>query len=135
MIHPTEAIVIQRVVARAFGDPVGVRDMRALEAALARPFALKNGIPAYPTFLNKASVLFQGLLMAKPFAGANRRTSLCILALVLQSKGYRLDVTAGDLGKMLPAIELGFASWHRVTVWLKGRVRRVAPGQGAGERA
>lgn len=124
MILPNEAVIIQREVARAFGDPVGVRDPQALESALARPFSAQNGIPAYPTFLNKASVMFQGLLMDKPFAGANRRASLCILAIVLQSRGYRLDVRPGDLNRMLPAIELGFASWHRITVWIKGHTRR-----------
>ncbi len=126
MIHPNEAIFIQREVARAFGDPVGVRDAEALALALARPFSSNNGIPAYPTFLNKAAVLFQGLLSEKPFLGANRRTSLCILAIVLQSRGYRLEVTPADLHRMLPAIELGFASWHRVTAWIKGRAKRVA---------
>lgn len=134
MIHPSEAIAIQREVALAFGDPVGVRDRRALEAALAKPFAARNGIPAYPTFLGKASVMFQGLLSTKPFAGANRRTSLCILAIVLQSGGYRLEVSAADLERMLPAIELGFASWHRVAVWIKAHATRVAPPKQRGER-
>jgi len=132
MIHPSEAAVIQREVARAFGEPEGVRDMAALKAALSRPFATRQGIPVYPTLFAKAGAMFQGLLMERPFEGANRRTSLCILALVLQSRGYRLECDLEDLKRMLPGIELGFTSWHRVAAWIKGCARREGPRAGRG---
>lgn len=130
MILPHEAEAIQRVVAEAFGDPVGVRDAQALQEALARPLASQNGIPSYPTYFNKVSVLFQSLVQRRPFAGANRRTALVITALLLEEKGYRLNVDPERLKPLLTGMELGFTSWHRVSAWMKESTirRRVVRG-------
>lgn len=129
MILPHEAEAIQRIVAETFGDPVGVRDAEALNRALARPFAEKNGIPVYPTYFNKVSALFQSLAEHRPFAGANRRTALVIVALLLEEKGYQLQVNADRLKPMLVGMELGFTTWHRVSAWIKEHTvrSRVAP--------
>lgn len=119
MIHPEAAIAIQREVASTFGDPVGVRDMDALVRALGRPFATKNGIPSYPTFFNRVSVLFQGMIDGRPFLGANRRTAVTVMAYLLESRGYRLTATKADIDLLLLGVEAGYSSWHRVTVWIK----------------
>lgn len=124
MILPSEAEVVQRVVAQAFGDPVGVRDAAALERALARPFATREGIPVYPTFFNKLSALLVGLTEARPFAGANRRTALCLVALLLKEKGYRFSPPPGEVRTVFQGVELGFTTWHRVTVWIKRHAKR-----------
>lgn len=125
MILASEAATVQREVALAFGDPVGVRDARGLETALARPFAVQNGIPVYPTFFNKLSALLMGLLDARPFEGANRRTALCIVALLLNEKGYRFCPPADEAKALIHGVELGFTTWHRVTVWIKRHAKRA----------
>lgn len=124
MIHPREAAIIQEEVAKAFGDRVGVRDEAALHRALGRPFARDNGLPAYPTLFNKVSILLYSLLEARPFEGGNRRTALCIVALVLRENGYTLHCSAEDVKPLLQGVEIGFTSWHRVTAWIKGHTRR-----------
>lgn len=124
MIHPSEVEVIQREVAESFGEKVGIRDGKGLEEVLARPFATRNGIPVYPTFLNRVAVLLQGLVQMAPFHGANRRTSLCVAVLVLQEKGYRLRADAEQVKTLFHGVELGFTTWHRVTVWIKGHTLR-----------
>lgn len=132
MIQPHEAEAIQRIVAQTFGDPVGVRDARALQEALARPFATRNGIPVYPTYMNKVSALFQQLVEKRPFAGANRRTALVIAALLLEEKGYRLKASADALKPLLVGMELGFTSFHRVTAWIKAHSERRPAARGVG---
>lgn len=127
MIQPHEAELIQRIVAETFGEPVGVRDPEALRQALARPFAHQNGIPVYPTYFNKVAALFQSMVERRPFAGANRRTALVIVALLLEEKGYRLQVDVDRLKPMLLGMELGFTTWHRVSAWIKQSTVRAAP--------
>lgn len=119
MIHPDEAVAIQRVVAERFGDPAGVADPDGLAWALARPFATNGGIPSYPTFFNKVSALFQGLLLRRPFAGANRRTAFCIAALLLKERGYRLVCEPKEVQTLVTGVEMGFTTYHRITVWIK----------------
>lgn len=130
MVHPDEAELVQRVVAEAFGEPAGVRDPEALRQALARPLAHQNGIPVYPTYFNKVAALFQSLVERRPFAGANRRTALVIVALLLEEKGYRLQIDVDRLKPMLVGMELGFTSWHRVSAWIKQSTVRRAPLRG-----
>lgn len=131
MITISEARLIQREVATAFGDCVGVGDEAALKEALARPFATDRGVPVYPTFFNKVGALLQGILEHKPFKGANRRTALCVAALLLQQKGYTLRFEQGALEVLFTGIELGFTTNHRVTAWIKGHTikERAVAGQ------
>jgi|GEM_PF-2376341 Prophage maintenance system killer protein len=130
MILPHEAEAIQQVVAETFGDPVGVRDEKALREALARPFATQQGIPSYPTYFGKVGALLQALVERKPFAGANRRTALVIAALLLEERGYRLKPDPGRLKALMTGMELGFTSPHRVSAWIKENTVRARPARG-----
>lgn len=128
MIPVHEAEAIQKEVASLFGDPIGVLDREALVRALARPFATnQTGIPVYPTFFNRLSILFQGLIETKPFAGSNRRTALTILVYLLDARGYRFQTTQRDIDALLLGVEAGFTTWHRVTAWIKGHTVKVNP--------
>lgn len=126
MIKPSEAERIQQRVAESFDDRAGLRSKADLEWVLARPFALNNGIPAYPTFFNKLSALVQGMLERRPFVGANRRTALCLAALLLREKGYKLRFTQDELDRLIKGVELGFTSTHRIAIWIKSHTVREA---------
>ncbi len=126
MMTPSEAAVVQRTVAQSFDDPIGVRNPSELEWVLARPFARQNGIPAYPTFFSQVSAMVQGVLEKRPFAGANRRTALCMLVLLLQQKGYRLRLSGDEFERLVTGVELGFTTTHRIAVWLKSHTVREA---------
>lgn len=124
MILPSEAAAVQEAAALAFGEPVGVKDPQALEEVLSRPFVARGGVPVYPTFFNKLSALLVGMVQARPFAGANRRTALLIVALLLKERGYRFSPPSGEAKALMQGIELGFTTWHRVTLWIKRHARR-----------
>lgn len=126
MMTVGEIEVIQRTVAEAFGDPVGIRDAELLQACLHRPFATENGIPVYPTLFNKISAVFHGILEHKPFKGANRRTGLCVMVFLLERNGYELHFEQRDLEGLVTGVELGFTTVHRTTAWIKGHAVRGA---------
>jgi death-on-curing protein len=63
MIDLETAIYAHGVLIDDFGGSKGVRDLGGLEAALARPYATFDQQELYPTPVNKASVIFESLIL------------------------------------------------------------------------
>ncbi len=57
-------------------SPVGIKDKNLLESAIARPFASVGGRDAYETPIEKAAVLFHGIINNHAFFNGNKRTAL-----------------------------------------------------------
>lgn len=73
-----------------FGGAPGVRDLGALEGALARPFAEFAGQEAHPTVHDKAAALMHGLASSHPFVDGNKRVALATMLVFLRLNGYHL---------------------------------------------
>jgi death-on-curing protein len=68
-----EVVVLHRAILVATGGAEGIRDLNALESALAQPKATFDGTDLYPTVVDKASALAFGLAMNHPFVDGNKR--------------------------------------------------------------
>ena len=55
MIDVKEAEVIHRILIDTFGGAEGIRDISALDSALARPFQTFDNRDLYPTVIHKAA--------------------------------------------------------------------------------
>ncbi len=58
------------------GGAAGIRDLGALEAALARPHAGFAGEERFPTRFAKAAALMGSIIQRHPFVDGNKRTGL-----------------------------------------------------------
>ncbi|MGH7235330.1 MAG: type II toxin-antitoxin system death-on-curing family toxin, partial [Nitrospiraceae bacterium] len=58
------------------GGEHGVRDLGALESALARPQAAFGDTQFYPDVMTKAAALMDGLTRNHPFIDGNKRASI-----------------------------------------------------------
>jgi death-on-curing protein len=68
-----------------FGGVQGIRDQRALEAALARP---QTGY--YRDIIEQAAALLESLSQNHPFVDGNKRTAIAVTAAFLRIDGFRL---------------------------------------------
>lgn len=75
------------------GGAEGVRDVGALEAAVARP----RNVLAYgtPDLADLAAALAHGIARGHPFVDGNKRTSLVAAELFLALNGFRLALDDG----------------------------------------
>ncbi len=130
MLTIEEVCLLHQELAGALGRPAALRDRACLETVLARPYALRQGIPAYPTYFSKVAVIVQGLVRERPFTALNRTTALLVLALLLHRRGYRLQAEAKDVLPLLQGIAIGFTSPHSITRWIKAHATPRREGDG-----
>ena len=71
MISVKQAIEIHEIVVKAFGGSIGVRDLGALESALARPFQTFGGEDLYSDFFTKAAAIAESVIINHPWKSEN----------------------------------------------------------------
>jgi len=85
MIDIKTAENIHNILIERFGGSKGIRDLKALDAALARPYATFDGIDLYPAIEEKAAALFESIIINHPFIDGNKRAAYVLLRLILMN--------------------------------------------------
>ncbi|MEL7246581.1 MAG: Fic family protein, partial [Cyanobacteria bacterium J06573_2] len=68
-----EVIELHRQIIEQSGGALGIRDLGALESALAQPYMTFGGEELYPKLVDKASAIGFSLVMNHPFIDGNKR--------------------------------------------------------------
>ncbi len=66
MIEVSEVLKLHTILIDNFGGAHGVRDMAALESALARPFQTFQGNDLYPSIFEKGAAMVESVLINHP---------------------------------------------------------------------
>ena len=74
MISLKEIAEIHQTLLDEFGGAHGIRDLPALDSAIARPFQRFDNHELYPDPIHKAASLIESILMNHPFVDGNKRT-------------------------------------------------------------
>jgi len=124
MHYPTEIEVIalhERVMAQS-GGAVGLRDLGALESAVAQPRMTFGGSELYPTLVEKAAALGFSLIANHPFVDGNKRTGHAAMRLLLLAAGYRIASDVDAQEAIILAVAAGQLDRAGFTAWLQGVV-------------
>lgn len=118
MITVEDVLEIHTAVISKFGGADGVRDLNALESALARPFQTFNGQELNNSIFEKAAALLQSILINHPFIDGNKRTAYVLARLFLQH--YKTDITATENEKYNFIIDIasGKTDFENIVKWL-----------------
>ena len=81
-----EVIVIHEYLIGEFGGSSGIRDLAALESALARP---QTGY--YNNINEESAALMESLAINHPFIDGNKRVSFFVTDVFLRLNGYYID--------------------------------------------
>lgn len=73
-------------------EPIGVVQQSALDMIIALPKQEVFNTELYPTFLDKAVVIYQKLVKKHIFHNGNKRTAFHVLAYFLRVNGYKLTM-------------------------------------------
>lgn len=117
-----EVLELHRRLIELFGGSAGIRDLRALESALAQPRLTFGGEELYPTIAEKAASLGFSLIKNHPFVDGNKRVGHAAMETYLVLNGYEIDASADEQEQVvlqLAAGELGrgqFADWLRAHI-------------------
>jgi death-on-curing protein len=110
----------QRVIGHL--SEAGVRDLAALETAVARPTVTFDAEDLYPTLDGKAAALLHGLATTGAFIEAGRETALLAAECFLAANGATLHATDRDLERAGTAVASGEMSVDALAIWIRQRI-------------
>jgi death-on-curing protein len=114
------AIAVHAEQLAEHGGGEGVRDLRLLESALARP----RNLAAYgdPGVAELAAAYAFGIARNHPFIDGNKRTAAVIAETFLMLNGYALAATDAELVVAFLALAGGELSEEETAVWFRERL-------------
>jgi death-on-curing protein len=86
-----EIVDLHLLIAKATGGATGIRDLGALESAVAQPKAAFDGNELHPLLTEKAAVLCFSIVQGHPFVDGNKRTGHAAMAAFLLLNGVEID--------------------------------------------
>jgi death-on-curing protein len=110
-----------------YGGGEGIRDEGGLLAAIARPYATFDQQELYPSTIEKATAIFESLIINHPFIDGNKRTAYILMKAILNEDG--LDVMASDdeKYKMTIAASSGKIRFDEIKLWIEEHLVKINP--------
>ena len=117
-----EVLVAHRRAILRFGGTLGVRDLGALQSALARP---RTGY--YVDIIQEAAALLESLSQNHPFLDGNKRTVIGVTGAFLRTNGYRLKCDNLKAYQFLMGLyETNMFHFDALERWLRAHARPVS---------
>ena len=105
------------------GGERGIRDLRLLRSAVARPQATFDQRDLYPDIFFKAAALLESLVNNHPFVDGNKRTGITATGLFLQLNGYPFQTSQEDLVAFTLSVAQGMETIESIASWLSMHTR------------
>ena len=119
-----EVLELYHRIIRQSGGSQGIRDLGALESALAQPRMTFGNQELYPTVVEKASALGFSLIKNPPFVDGNKRTGHAAMETFLVLNGFELDASVDEQEQIILQVASGELESDEFTAWLSGHVVR-----------
>ena len=123
-----EVVDLHRAIIEASGGSKGIRDLGALESALAQPRAAFADADLYPGLLEKATALAFSLCGNHPFVDGNKRIAHAAMEVFLILNGYELRAEIDDQERLMLGLAEGSISRDELLTWIREHAHpRPAP--------
>jgi len=118
-----EVIELHRTIVERTGGSQGIRDLGALESALAQPKATFGGMDLHPSIVGKASALGFSLIANHAFVDGNKRIGHAALETFLILNGYEIEASVDEQEHVILEVAKGNLRRAGFGEWLQGHVR------------
>ena len=120
-----EVVELHRRLLQVTGGATGIRDLGALEAAIAQPKATFGGADLYPTLVEKATALCFSLIQGHPFLDGNKRVGHAAMDTFLVLNGEEVDAPVDDQERLIMDLAAGYISRSHLADWLRHHLKSV----------
>jgi len=120
-----EVIELHRMVIEQAGGLPGLRDLGALESAVAQPRMAFGGTDLYPSLVEKSAALCFSLVKNHPFVDGNKRVGHAAMETLLILNGFEIDASTDEQEQLVLALAEGQLSREDVVEWLRGHLREA----------
>jgi len=111
----------QRIIAQS-GGADGVRDVGALESAIAQPEMSYDEQDLYPTLIDKVGALGFSLINNHPFVDGNKRIGHAAIEVTLLMNGYEIKASVDAQETTILAVAAGEMDRADFLHWLQQHV-------------
>jgi len=123
----TEVLELHKRIIQATGGSEGLRDLGALQSAVAQPLMTYGGDDLYPTLVEKTAALGFSLINNHPFVDGNKRLGHAAMAVFLYLNGYQISASIDVQEAFILGIVAGKVSREQVITWLNKHVKEADP--------
>ena len=120
-----EVVDLHRAVIETTGGAFGIRDLGALESALAQPRASFGGVDLYASLPDKAAVLCFSLVNNHPFVDGNKRLAHAATEAFLILNGSEIDAPVDEQERLMLDLASGRLTREQLAAWLVAHLRHV----------
>jgi death-on-curing protein len=121
-----EVVDLHRRLLEATGGPLGIRDLGALESALAQPRMTLAGSDVYPALVDKAAALCFSLVGNHPFVDGNKRVGHAAMETFLVLNGAEIDASLDEQERVMLDLAAGRADRSQLADWLRQHLKPLA---------
>ena len=113
-----EVLLLHRLVMEQGGQQPLLRDLGALESAVAQPRQTFGGEDLYPGLAAKAAALGFSLIQNHPFLDGNKRVGHAAMVVFLRVNGRRLEATVDEAERTILQVASGDLDRGGLQAWL-----------------
>jgi death-on-curing protein len=114
-----EVVAMHRAVLEISGGASGIRDLGALESALAQPRASFGGVDLHASLHAKAAALGFSPALNHPFLDGNKRVAHAAIEAFLTLTGFEIDAAVDDQERLMLHLAAGKVTREQLTDWLE----------------
>lgn len=122
-----EVISLHRRVVAQVAGVAAVRDLGALQSAVAQPRMTFAGDELYPTLEEKAVALGFSLIRNHPFSDGNKRVGHAAMETMLVLNAYELRADVDDAEAMILGVAAGANDREQLLAWVRAHVVPLLP--------
>ena len=120
----SEVLYVYEQVMRQSGGAVGVRDLGALESAVAQPRMTGGGEELYPTVAEKAAALGFSLVLNHPFVDGNKRVGHAAMETFLLLNGWEIRASVDEQERVILQLAAGDLRRDQFADWIRAHVEK-----------
>ena len=119
-----EVVDLHRAVIEATGGAAGIRDLGALESALAQPRASFAGVDLHASLADKAAALCFSLVNNHAFIDGNKRIGHAATETFLILNGSEIDALVDEQERLMLDLASGRLTREQLAAWLLAHLRQ-----------
>lgn len=114
-----DILLLHKRLIEETGGSAGLRDIAALESALAQPQMTFDGEALYPDVTEKASTLMFSLVLNHPFVDGNKRVGFAAAELFLWLNGFELSINVDEAEEIVLSLASGNLERDVLALWIR----------------
>jgi death-on-curing protein len=117
-----DVLELYRRIIQQSGGSLGIRDLGALESAVAQPRMTFGNQELSPTIIEKAAALAFSLIQNHPFVDGNKRTGHGAMETFLVLNGFEINATLDEQEQVVLQVASGQLGRDQLIAWLRGHI-------------